>query len=446
MVLLIVRGNCEFTFKIRKAQYIGAIAAIVFNNHDASGQESFAMQGNNAHDIEIPALMMSNTDGNTLQHAAASSMPPVVNITVFAHSVPISSPQPRIGHTLVSASKRIYLFGGEIVHTDAVKLCGFDNNFSKDFWIFNPVSATWRNITDPRGPEERCGHSAVVTTPSILTTEDKFILGDSSLRQTIIFVGGKGINNQVLSDLWSFDPIKAIWINQTENLSTLPLKANMSGSVMERWGHTATALGEEIYIFGGMSRNNSVLGDFWLLKVDEHGAPTSLDNLTLIDYWNKCTVNNECAYPVARWGHSAASVVVRASEEERMQASKRIYLQSKVGVYRVFIYGGRSTSDKILDELWSFDPVKQVWTDMKSKSWSVSPPALWGHASVGAAGKYYIFGGRGGDNETVNDAWLFNPETLVWKNITGDHGFGKRWGHAAAASADFLETQWQLDY
>ena len=61
-IAVIMRGNCNFTSKVMNAQNAGAIAAIIINNVAGAPYE---MGGSN-NGITIPAIMISQSDGNTL--------------------------------------------------------------------------------------------------------------------------------------------------------------------------------------------------------------------------------------------------------------------------------------------------------------------------------------------------------------------------------------------
>ena len=436
-VVIIQRGDCSFVEQILHAQNAGAIAAIIYNN--IPGQNAFVMQGEGS-SVGIPALMTSFADGLSLQMSAGS-----ISVTFPASSSfsPITLvPKSRNGHIAFSAYKNLYIYGGQDLSSNTTELCG-SGVILDDFWIFDARSDSWNEISDPLGPKERCGHSAAVTAPSVETTEQTFVYGNSERQGNVVIFGGKEAGGQILDDIWSFNPLSVIWMNQTLNFFSI-LKGNESLAILRRWAHAAAAFGQTVYFFGGMSVEGNILNDFWALTVDSSGKPTQLENLTMIDYWGKCTINYLCEYPSARWGHSAAAVAVKASDEEKMQSVNRVYARREVFVYNIFMFGGIGLNDEVLGDLWNFNPIKNVWTRLSLTNSLVTPPLRWGHSAVGAAGKFYVLGGKGSNNETLNDAWIFDPAVGEWENLSGVSGIGYRWGLAAAASSDFLQAMWSL--
>jgi hypothetical protein len=74
-IALIQRGGCTFTTKVLNAQNAGAVAAIVYNNADGM----VTMAGEDA-SITIPAIFLTQTDGQALNAAVTTDPSIVVNI------------------------------------------------------------------------------------------------------------------------------------------------------------------------------------------------------------------------------------------------------------------------------------------------------------------------------------------------------------------------------
>lgn len=95
-IALIQRGTCEFTVKVRNAENAGAVGVVLFNNVP----EPPIAPGHNGTDPKptIPAVMVSQADGQTLQSAAASG---TVTVTL---SDEITIPKPELTDTVADFS------------------------------------------------------------------------------------------------------------------------------------------------------------------------------------------------------------------------------------------------------------------------------------------------------------------------------------------------------
>ena len=67
-IALIDRGNCSFVSKAKMAQDAGAVAAVIVNNVAGS---PISMAGDNTTTVDIPAMMISLDDGNTVKASAS---------------------------------------------------------------------------------------------------------------------------------------------------------------------------------------------------------------------------------------------------------------------------------------------------------------------------------------------------------------------------------------
>ncbi|MDE3185400.1 MAG: M36 family metallopeptidase, partial [Bacteroidota bacterium] len=81
-IAMIDRGGCNFTVKIKNAQLAGAIAVIMVNN---TGGDSILVMGGSDNTITIPAVMITQNDGNTIKSLLVTST--VVNATLSANSI-----------------------------------------------------------------------------------------------------------------------------------------------------------------------------------------------------------------------------------------------------------------------------------------------------------------------------------------------------------------------
>lgn len=65
--VMLDRGSCSFVTKARNAQRIGAKAVIIINNNDDDINEIYMIDDGTGKDIEIPAVLISKSDGDTIK-------------------------------------------------------------------------------------------------------------------------------------------------------------------------------------------------------------------------------------------------------------------------------------------------------------------------------------------------------------------------------------------
>jgi hypothetical protein len=180
-----------------------------------------------------------------------------------ARAVPVSSPAPiyvepaaRYGHTMtmVSTEGDDYLFGGRKASGPTNELWSYNSHSMGSPWL--PVMPTGS------APTPRYYHAATVVSGELW-----------------IF-GGLDAAGHVLGDIWTYHPRTNAWEQRTS-----------SGAAPEpRWGHTATAIGDKIYLYGGW--NATSLADDYMYILD-----------ALTRTWTRgARVGAPCG---PRYGHSA---------------------------------------------------------------------------------------------------------------------------------------------
>ncbi|MCV2883492.1 S8 family serine peptidase [Aestuariibacter sp. AA17] len=98
-VALIKRGGCAFTVKVANAEAAGAMAAVVFNN--VPNGAPFSMGGTPTSPIAIPAVMVGNNNGSTLE--ADLNGGTTVSATLTASIV---KTKPVVGNIMANFSSR----------------------------------------------------------------------------------------------------------------------------------------------------------------------------------------------------------------------------------------------------------------------------------------------------------------------------------------------------
>ncbi len=143
-----------------------------------------------------------------------------------------------------------------------------------------------------------------------------------------------------------------------------------------RAGHTMTTLDGEAYLFGGLAA--SALNDLWRFD-SASGAFVQV---------------NATNPPPARRNHAATEFGGR-----------------------LFVFGGLgSTGGQFLDDVWSYDPATNAWTEVTSQG--SRPDARAFHQVISNGQRIYFGGGFGASsNGAFVDRWEFDPATATWTRL-----------------------------
>ena len=79
---------------------------------------------------------------------------------------------------------------------------------------------------------------------------------------------------------------------------------------------------------------------------------------------------------------------------------------------RLILFGGLGDAGP-LNDTWSYDLTKNVWTELKPRT---PPPARARHAMANdsESGKFVMFGGGADPAHFFDDTWVFDPGTNQW--------------------------------
>jgi N-acetylneuraminic acid mutarotase len=195
----------------------------------------------------------------------------------------------------------------------------------------------------------------------------------------IIYIGGQTSVRVRFDDVFVFDPV-------TRTFS----KPAIRGNPPKFARHSAVAIGEKIYIFGGYDG----FGSFFGLAV--------LDTVNWT--WEYPRVNGTS--PIPRTNHAVTAIGTK-----------------------MYLFGGNDTTspekDKLrcgtYDDFVLFDTETMTWQKPATKG--KSPCGRSGHHMVAVDGKIYLFGGGLWNDSTkswlerYNDMYMYDPETSEWTEI-----------------------------
>jgi N-acetylneuraminic acid mutarotase len=268
-------------------------------------------------------------------------------------------------HTSCLVNGRIFVFGG---------FDGFGTNF--ELSVFNPVTYTWTNInkSQVRGqaPPSRTNHAA------------------AAVGSKMYIFGGNNNNEatgqyQVLDDFYSLDTDTLTWTNLTQN--------TLGERPTHRSGHTLTAIGHKVYLFGGGVWNET---NGWVHKYNEVYIYDTRTNS-----WSKPA----CTGPIDTATFSISFAVGRF----------------------LFVFGGGSKPKHcVTNDLYVLDTQSFEWT-APSFDESVKPqPRDMGTACVIGSTVFLMGGYAGGAVDYFNKLTLdVKPifETQSWVQLQGSGAY-----------------------
>lgn len=292
-------------------------------------------------------------------------------------------PKPRSCHTMTVIGTNAFLFGGMTDYTVNIFDEEFDVRPSDEIFrldLSNKLEVQWSRLNVGKGakPLSRWRHSAT--------------LFDNT--QILVF-GGFHTTDHRLNDVWVYDTIGHVWMQpNAKHNAEAALPCQLSNSEWPnvpspRAGHSASLIGELVYVFGGyggMGYSRRDMDDLYTLNVYT---------------WTWSKVNPKGTIPEKRSGHQAVVV-------ER----------------KIFMFGG-SNSAVQLNDLFILDTELDppVW----SKLATVLPAPTWNQCACSVIAiptwKIFTFGGITGP---LND----NDRLGKPSNATAilDTGIG-RWQH-----------------
>ena len=182
-----------------------------------------------------------------------------------------------------------------------------------------------------------------------------------------------------------------------------------------RRNHTAELLGNQIFIFGGITNTNEVLNDCFLLNIN----PLK---------WYTCIINKYTPGPHL-YGHTSCVVIptyilknhkFSIYSYPNIEPGKANSLIKEKGIY---VFGGKSKEEGgISNQLWILvtgkKPLEWILPNTKGKP----PSPRYSHSmSFYERGNFLIIhGGRNdsiSDNIALNDTYLFDLENFEWMKV-----------------------------
>lgn len=234
-----------------------------------------------------------------------------------------------------------------------------------DLWSYDIDSKVWQCVL-PRSatgvypaaaPATRWLHSAV------------------PIGNRMIVFGGVTESQQVVGDLWIFDPEAQTW-----------LEANPKGTLpLPREGHCAAYTPTTMLVFGGVSYGYQPFNDVWSYS-------------TVTNTWEELSPNQPFKAPVPRWMTSCAAV------QAAMDAPAQLY-----------VFGGVSQEYVPLNDLMKFDTESKTWSKVEAAAGFAPFPRMM-HNMVWMGTRLYIFGGVA-NNIPFEDLAYYDMASNSWAEV-----------------------------
>ncbi|XP_027331059.1 tip elongation aberrant protein 1 isoform X2 [Abrus precatorius] len=271
----------------------------------------------------------------------------------------------------------------------------------------NPYIGTEGERVSMSGPGKRWGHTC------------NAIQGGRFL---YVF-GGYGKDNCQTNQVHVFDSLKQIWSQPAmKGLPPAP-----------RDSHTCTAIGDNLFVFGGTDGMNP-LRDLHILD-------------TISNTWISPTIRGE--WPEAREGHSAAAVGKRmfifggcgksVDNNNEVYYNDLYILNTETFVWKcattsgnppsprdshtcsswknkIIVIGGEDGHDYYLSDVHILDTDTLIWRELKTSGQLLPPRA--GHSTVSFGKNLFVFGGFTDAQNLYNDLYMLDIDTGIWTNVT----------------------------
>jgi len=266
-------------------------------------------------------------------------------------------------HGLAAVGRYLYAFGGSIA----------PGLYVDSLYRWDDSVLTWTKLSrliQGDLPQARCHHG--------FTASNGFL-----------YTFGGLSSSGLLSDTYRFDPLNLSWSNLSLNIK--------NAGPEPRKGLGFTAIGQNLYLFGGWS-SRGIVNDLWMFD-------------TVNFSWDDLSLDYAGSAPKSRYFHGFA-----AAQD------------------MLFLFGGK-TETELLGDIHCWNPSDRSWDDLTGKTVGDSPQPRAYAAWAAQGSELFLFGGWGVAG-FLNDLYSFLPMANKWTYLSDkilESAPSGRYGHALAS-------------
>jgi len=340
-----------------------------------------------------------------------------------------NNPGGREGSSTWTYNGKLYLFGG------STRISGVDVKVN-DLWEYDPAVNQWRWLSGPQTGNnyETYGVKGIANTANI--PGSRIEASVSNIGSKVYLYGGDGYaispSTGPLDDLWEYDHSTGNWTWVAGGSNAAAPKVTGTQGIYgpavtpgARAIARMTVSNNTLFLYGGFTWYSGFHADLWQFD-------------PAISQWRwvkgPASVNQLGNYGFAATEDPSGATFPGARYDVKLSTINN----------NLYLFGGRgyngisSVSDESQNDLRKFNTATNNWTWMKGYSGkqyyaaygtkgiaaSTNQPGTKNAASsVGANGKFYLFGGSGSNTYPnggiSNDLWEYDPTTNNWKWLKG---------------------------
>jgi N-acetylneuraminic acid mutarotase len=198
----------------------------------------------------------------------------------------------------------------------------------------------------------------------------------------MIVFGGVTREKQIKGDLWVYQPEDNTWMEAHPTAG--------AARPLPRQGHCAAAVGNMMYIFGGVSYGYQPFNDFWAYNV-------------VTNEWTELSPNQPFKGPAPRW-LSSCTIVEDGPDSVRF-----------------FLFGGVGKEQVPMNDLHVFDIANNAWSQPTvSEGFAPFPRMM--HNMVWMGSRIFVFGGLA-NNIPFEDLHYYDLKTGMWSEVLPSGAF-----------------------